>query len=170
MGETLHPWVQRVEMVRRCRFGDVVRVYRLGTRWAWTAYGPEGRHGPQGTGEADTMQEAQAQADEAARRLGWEEVVPTFEPGERVACRVLPDGPVVLGPYTVVGLAEGHTAVYRLRDDYETEASSTAPAELLTRLTPEQDTNWRVLEARMRVEHAIRLGHPWPVPAGVSRG
>lgn len=71
MGETLHPWEQRVEMVRRCRFGDVVRVYRLGTRWAWSVTGFVDAPGDRETGEADTMEEAQAQADEAARRLGW---------------------------------------------------------------------------------------------------
>lgn len=86
-----------------------------------------------------------------------------FQPGERVAIRAKPDGPPTFGPYTVVG--EHSPGQFHLRDDYGAEHyTAGAPAHLMVHLTEEQDLEWRIRDARVRVEVAIRLGSAWPVP------
>lgn len=91
--------------------------------------------------------------------------------GDRVACRVLEGGRPKLGPYTLVRTQprDDGVEVWELQDDYEPSRSvhTTCPVHMMVQLTPEEDLDWRVRDAQVRVEIAIRTGCPWPVPRAI---
>lgn len=95
------------------------------------------------------------------------EPVEPFEPGDRVAVRAKAGGPLTFGPYTVV--REERSGVWSLRDDYEERlmGSTTASAFLMAYL--DDETAWQIRDAQARVEVAITLNAPWPVPRSARK-